>query len=407
MPTHRARRLALPFALLPILLTVVPVLSQDYGVPVDSYPSWQERVMEVATNACRMAPTDFRDSHTQYPDILSPTWYPAVAPIVWCEELNRAARFHSEDMAYCNLLQHDSCDGTTTFVRIATFYPYGGWRGESIAGFVSSPFDAVVMWIEDEGYADGSGYDGHRANIMKTVFTEGGGGYCYAPGTSYHYLYTFDYGGRDLGDPPALVDGAHLYLEAGTTTFWANWYQPDKGAPVSARVYIDGERHDLQLHLGTTATGTWATATTTAAACRSYVFQFVDAGGDVHWYPQAGQLRTWGEGGSTDDYLAGATGVPQVLRGRAVIESIAPNPFNPQTVIRFDLDRDSDVRMLVLDARGRLVRTLSVGTLATGPHAVTWDGRDDAGSSVGSGVYFVQLSDGAGVVQSRKLTLLK
>jgi hypothetical protein len=68
-----------------------------------------------------------------------------------------------------------------------------------------------------------------------------------------------------------------------------------------------------------------------------------------------------------------------------------PNPFNPTTTIAFRLQIDSPVTLTVFDIAGRRVRTLVHGRLTAGDHDVTWDGRDDAGDSVGSGVYLTEL----------------
>ena len=87
-----------------------PAVSEGYGVPVGEYPNWQERVLLTMTNACRMAPQQFRETYmASYPDILQYTDYPPVAPVYWNLELNRSARFHANDMASTPCFQHDSC----------------------------------------------------------------------------------------------------------------------------------------------------------------------------------------------------------------------------------------------------------------------------------------------------------
>ncbi len=68
-----------------------------------------------------------------------------------------------------------------------------------------------------------------------------------------------------------------------------------------------------------------------------------------------------------------------------------PNPFNPQTKVSFALPRDGAVRLDVLDVRGHVVRTLLDGALPAGSHELTWDGTDDTGRGVASGVYFARL----------------
>lgn len=76
------------------------------------------------------------------------------------------------------------------------------------------------------------------------------------------------------------------------------------------------------------------------------------------------------------------------------VEPAAPNPFNPTTRIRFTLPAAGRAQVRVYDAAGRLVRTLVDAELAAAAHVATWDGRDDAGRSCPSGVYFYRVAAG-------------
>ena len=71
-----------------------------------------------------------------------------------------------------------------------------------------------------------------------------------------------------------------------------------------------------------------------------------------------------------------------------------PNPFNPQTTIRYRLPAATSVAVRIYDARGRLVRSLFTGKQVAGPHTINWDGRDLQGRSVSSGTYFCLLQAG-------------
>jgi len=82
-----------------------------------------------------------------------------------------------------------------------------------------------------------------------------------------------------------------------------------------------------------------------------------------------------------------------------------PNPFNPSTSIRFALPQQGEVRIEIYNALGQQVRRLA-GAFAAGEHELTWDGRDEAGASVSSGVYFYRLESGA-TRQVRRMLLLK
>ncbi len=83
-----------------------------------------------------------------------------------------------------------------------------------------------------------------------------------------------------------------------------------------------------------------------------------------------------------------------------------PNPFNPLTKVEFTLVQTGLVTLGVYDVHGRLVRTLANGEESAGRHSAIWDGADNQGRAVGSGVYFARLITPAGVVQ-HKMVLIK
>jgi hypothetical protein len=102
------------------------------------------------------------------------------------------------------------------------------------------------------------------------------------------------------------------------------------------------------------------------------------------------------------------TGVGDVPAGQTMLDQNEPNPFNPTTTIRYRIEEAGHVRLTIFSTSGTRVRTLIDGTRearAVG-HEVVWDGRDDSGGRVASGVYFYRL-EAAGVVETRKMTLLK
>jgi hypothetical protein len=78
-----------------------------------------------------------------------------------------------------------------------------------------------------------------------------------------------------------------------------------------------------------------------------------------------------------------------------------PNPFNPSTVIAFELDEDARVRLDVFDPAGRHVRSLANADYSAGRHELQWSGLDDSGASVASGVYIYRLQSGDTVLSQR------
>ena len=84
----------------------------------------------------------------------------------------------------------------------------------------------------------------------------------------------------------------------------------------------------------------------------------------------------------------------------------APNPFNPSTMIGFDLASPLPVRLTVYSAAGQKVRELASGQMGAGRHSVAWDGRDGTGTPVSSGVYLYRLEAG-GRSETKRMLLLR
>ncbi|HFE53825.1 MAG TPA: T9SS type A sorting domain-containing protein, partial [Bacteroidetes bacterium] len=83
-----------------------------------------------------------------------------------------------------------------------------------------------------------------------------------------------------------------------------------------------------------------------------------------------------------------------------------PNPFNPTTSIRFELPKATHVRIVVYNTLGRQVKVLLDAQREAGYHVVRWDGTNDAGRAVGSGVYYYRVQAGDRQ-EVRKMTLLR
>jgi hypothetical protein len=83
-----------------------------------------------------------------------------------------------------------------------------------------------------------------------------------------------------------------------------------------------------------------------------------------------------------------------------------PNPFNPETTIRYQLAEPGLVRLEIFNLRGQQIRTLVNERRSAGAYSVKWDGRDDSGRSVASGVFLYRLNAGEST-ESRKLVLIR
>lgn len=76
------------------------------------------------------------------------------------------------------------------------------------------------------------------------------------------------------------------------------------------------------------------------------------------------------------------------------LEGNRPNPFNPSTNVHFEVARSGRATLKVYDVRGRLVRTLAEREFESGRHRVGWDGRNDGGQPMASGVYLLEMVAG-------------
>ncbi|NOX38387.1 MAG: T9SS type A sorting domain-containing protein [Calditrichaeota bacterium] len=83
-----------------------------------------------------------------------------------------------------------------------------------------------------------------------------------------------------------------------------------------------------------------------------------------------------------------------------------PNPFNPSTTIEYQLPRGGEVTIAIYDIRGREVRKLTFHKQKAGKYRLTWDGRNNHGHPVASGMYFYQIRF-EGNILTRKMLLIR
>lgn len=104
--------------------------------------------------------------------------------------------------------------------------------------------------------------------------------------------------------------------------------------------------------------------------------------------------------------LAGKAEAEIIIPPKPMISRNYPNPFNPSTTIAFSLPTAGKANLNIYNVKGQKVRDLGNPELTRGHHTVVWDGRDNRGQSVSSGVYFVRLSTAQGN-SVRKILMLK
>ncbi len=116
--------------------------------------------------------------------------------------------------------------------------------------------------------------------------------------------------------------------------------------------------------------------------------------------------------GTTHVYVVGLQGTSNIIGNNNPIPneiSITqnyPNPFNPTTTIEYQIQKDDFVTIKIFDSIGRLVKYLVNEEKQSGEYSVIFDGKNDAGQKISSGVYFYQLQVGD-FISNKKMILLK
>jgi hypothetical protein len=193
----------------------------------------------------------------------------------------------------------------------------------------------------------------------------------------------------ELSDPVFQGEGASATAEI-------DYFDADGHCPVLAEVVFDSSDAFPLFPLSTDyaspvvyrteegiaplANGTWLEA----------MFRFSDNGSDVveYWVPATGVDDAWPAGGA------------------ALALTAWPNPVGGTTSVELLMPVAGEAHVAVYDVRGALVRTLVCGRVGSGSSSLSWDGRDDSGHRVGSGVYFLK-ARALGRSSVRRLVLLR
>jgi MYXO-CTERM domain-containing protein len=290
------------------------------GEAINGFPNWEERVMHEWTNRARCDP---QVEMTACGSACSEgACYTPKPPIPWSEKLNRAARFHSDEMKLQgNYFAHDSICALVS--NINTLYPGSclgaascacttgtatkwnariGLFGASAAGEIiasgTDPNGAFYQWLFESynkttcGYVQGPPTNGHRWNILESGPSVG-----YGHGAN-GAASVGDFGnGGTLGK---IASGSHYPRQAASVDAWANWY--DTAGPKSALVNVDGTCTSMMLTRGAVTNGAYkATLTGVGSGCHRYFFLFKDSADNIVTWPTTGSLGI-GPAGSCADW---------------------------------------------------------------------------------------------------------
>jgi hypothetical protein len=284
------------------------------GEEIAGFPNWSERVIHEWMNRARAQPSvEMQACGANCPD---GACYQPIAPLVWNEKLNHAARFHSAELTQQMYFAHDSA--CTVVANIATTYPgqcngaaacacQGGvkqcmgqcttWSqrvslfGVNASGeIIASPQDpnqAFYLWLFESynkatcAFDFGPPTNGHRWNILKAGPNVGLGV------TTADAVGDF---GGSAGAIAKIPSGSHYPRQSGSVEAWANWYDTNAG-PQSALINVDGTCSAMQLKRGAATNGAYsATLANVGSGCHRYFFLFKDSQANIVTYPTTGSL---------------------------------------------------------------------------------------------------------------------
>ncbi|MBK7141035.1 MAG: T9SS type A sorting domain-containing protein [bacterium] len=217
----------------------------------------------------------------------------------------------------------------------------------------------ALTWGSDRLTFDSLSFEGMRADPAQSKFTQ------------YSNALHQCLGQITFGDDVPLAPGTGLFMQA--------WFSIDESTPDTA-ITIDSASY-----AGVQGTFLLLTA--------------VDGNREVRPIFRSGELQV---SVATDVDDQDGSLLP---RDFALMQNY-PNPFNPTTVIEFALPRASNVKIELYDITGRLVRTLTDGSMSAGTHKVSFDGRSSSGNQLASGVYFYRLQAND-FTATKKMLLMK
>ena len=151
----------------------------------------------------------------------------------------------------------------------------------------------------------------------------------------------------------------------------------------------------------------------------SFVADSTNTSGVLTWTTKQATAKRYDIVFTAINALSGSAATTVRIRGASATQGVTgappagfeldqnyPNPFNPATTISFSLPAEQYIRLCVYGVDGRLAAILVNGVTSAGWHDITWEGRDGAGRSVPSGIFFLRL-EGVGHVAIRRMTLLR
>jgi hypothetical protein len=286
-----------------------------------------------------------------------------------------------------------------------------------------SPY--VGQEVTTTGIVTAVGFKGYDDNVFISMPAGGefSGIYCYATGTS----------DLQLGDEieiTATVDEYYSFTELVDAT---NVEVLSTGNPLPEPTVITTQElssseeyesvlvqlNDVYVSSAQDNHGEWYVVDTTTVPCQiDDEFFYLDSV-DPPIVIEVGQFwgtligmvdYSWDEYGlnprTPEDMSTESDNSPETVPVAATLVGNYPNPFNPETAIFFNLQQPQNVKIDIFNTQGKKVKTLANSNFSAGEHQVIWNGTNQNGSNVASGVYFYKMQAGK-YTSTKKMILMK
>jgi hypothetical protein len=336
----------------------------------------------LTSSSYHSASTSYTDSPSGDYSNYRNTWIELADPIDFSGAVAAELRFWhrvetEENWDFCYV--EASQDGGTTWLQVGERY-HGSWPWAQVTlpldDFVgTSDFKLRFRFDSDTYITD----DGWYVDDVEIYGPPSGNAAPTAP---------------SLSDPP---DGGTVATSTPTLTV-VNASDPDSGDTLTYGfiVYTDELCTSVAASVGGVAEGSGTTSWTVDTSL---------VNGTYYWRSYAYDGTERGPLMDAGSFAVDATG----LNGEGVttlaLRAAHPNPFVGQTTLSFEMPAVADCELAIYSVDGRLVRTLIDGVVAAGPSEVRWDGMDERGFRVGSGLYFVRLTAGDEVRRGKLVAL--
>lgn len=237
------------------------------------------------------------------------------------------------------------------------------------------------------------------------------------PGGGAHVAFcTWATGGPNSNDQWLITPQITNVQADDSLHFWMRYWPNNFADTVDVRISTTGGGDPANFDLLVQQLGFGAGGDTTVD-WREYSFAIgalVPAGSNIYIGFREHVQDNFNDGASISlDNLTYTTDVVNAIDdgtisapGGFVLRQNYPNPFNPTTTIDYVLPVRSRVSLEIFNTLGQKIRTLVEATQPAGAQRISWDGRDENGAAVTSGIYLYKLRAG-GIVQSRKMILLR